>query len=152
MQGRRMRFLEKLVTVLLLLFIPIILDTCLHEYSKVYQERGLATGQPGINRFSENPPGETTVLDRLYDGAPPMVPHDINDWAINRSENDCLDCHMEGLELDEGHKATKVPASHYINEYTKEQKKDLVVGIRYDCLQCHVPQSEEEPPYSRVNH
>lgn len=147
-----MRFLEKLVTALLLLFIPIILDTCLHEYSKVYQERGLATGQPGINRFSENPPGETTVLDRPYDGAPPMVPHDINGLAINRSENDCLDCHMEGLELDEGHKATKVPASHYINEYTKEQKKDQVLGIWYNCLQCHVPQSEEEPPYSRVNH
>jgi nitrate reductase cytochrome c-type subunit len=59
---------------------------------------------------------------------------------------------MEGLELDEGHTATKIPASHYINEYTKEQKKDQVLGIRYNCLQCHVPQSEEEPPYFRVNH
>jgi nitrate reductase cytochrome c-type subunit len=152
MQGRKMSFLEKFVTALLLLFIPIILDAYLHEYSKIYQERGLATGQPGINRFSENPPGETTVLDRLYDGAPPMIPHDINGLAINGSENECLDCHMEGLELDEGHTATKIPASHYINEYTKEQKKDQVLGIRYNCLQCHVPQSEEEPPYFRVNH
>ncbi len=147
-----MRLSEKLVTALLLLFIPIILDTCLHGYSKVYQERGLATGKPGINRFSENPPGETTVLDRPYDGAPPMVPHDINGLAINGLENECLDCHMEGLELDEGHTATKIPASHYINEYTKEQKKDQVLGIRYNCFLCHVPQSEEEPPYSRVNH
>ncbi len=147
-----MRSLAKLVTALLLLFIPIILDAFLHEYSKVYQERGLATGQPGINRFSGNPPGETTVLDRPYDGAPSLVPHDINGLAINGSENECLDCHMEGLELDEGHTATKIPASHYINEYTKEQKKDQVLGIRYNCLLCHVPQSEEEPPYSRLNH
>ncbi len=147
-----MRFIKKLVTALLLLFIPIILDTSLHEYSKVYQERGLAAGQPGINRFSENPLGETAVMDRLYDGAPPLVSHDINGWAINRSENECLDCHMEGLELDDGHKATKIPASHYINEYTKEQKKDQIVGIRYNCLLCHVPQSEEEPPYPSLNH
>ncbi|KKN34097.1 hypothetical protein LCGC14_0797050 [marine sediment metagenome] len=147
-----MRFLKKLVTALLLLFIPIILDAYLHEYSKVYQERGLATGQPGINRFSGNPPGETTVLGRPYDGAPPLVSHDINGLAINGSENECLDCHMEGLELDEGNTATKIPASHYINEYTKEQKKDQVLGIWYNCFQCHVPQSEEEPPYSRENH
>ncbi len=147
-----MRYSVKLATAMLFLFILIILNTCLNVSPKVYREKGLVTGQIGINRFSENPPGETTVLDRIYDGAPPMIPHSVNDFNINRSENECLDCHIDGLELDEGHKATEIPASHYINEYTKEQKNDQVLGIRYNCFLCHVPQSDEEPPYSRVNH
>lgn len=147
-----MRFSDKLAIILLLLFIFISINVCLDESPKIYQERGLATGQPGMNKFPEDPPGETAVLDRLYDGAPPMVPHNVSDLNINRSENECFDCHMEGLELDEGHTATKVPPSHYTNEYTKEQKKNQVVGIRYNCLQCHIPQSEEEPPYVQMNH
>lgn len=146
-----MRLLAKLATSLLLLFIFIILNTCVKESPKVYLEKGLTTGQIGMNRFPEDSPGETTVLDRLYDGAPPMIPHSIGDLNINRSENECLDCHMEGLELDEGHKATEIPASHYINEYSKEKKKDQVLGIWYNCFLCHVPQSSEEPPYYRVD-
>ncbi len=146
-----MRLSAKLATSLLLLFTLIILNTCVKESPKVYQEKGLTTGQIGMNRFPEDSPGETTVLARLYDGSPPRIPHSISDLTINRSENECLDCHMEGLELDEGHKATEIPVSHYINEYSKEKKKDQVLGIRYNCFLCHVPQSSEEPPYYRVD-
>jgi nitrate reductase cytochrome c-type subunit len=52
---------------------------------------------------------------------------------------------MEGVELGEGHIATKVPLTHYVDEYSGEQKKNQVTGMRYNCLQCHVPQSIEEP-------
>ncbi len=110
---------------------------------------GLASGQPGMNIYSTSPPGETTKLERPYTGAPPLVPHSVVEFNINRSANDCLDCHSEGVELEEGHVATKVPPSHYLNEYSGEQKKDQVTGMRYNCLQCHLPQAAGEPPVSQ---
>ncbi len=101
-----------------------------------------------MNTFVTASPGETTVLERPYDGAPSLVPHSVSDFEISRSANDCLDCHLDGEELGEGHTATKVPPSHYIDEYSGDQKDDGVTGMRYNCLQCHVPQSGAEPPVS----
>jgi cytochrome c-type protein NapB len=106
------------------------------------QSSGLSTGQPGMNEYPANPPGETKKLPRSYPGAPALVPHSVIDYEINRSANDCLDCHLEGMEMDEGHVATKVPPSHFVNEYTGERKEGQVIGTRYNCLQCHVPQAK----------
>jgi cytochrome c-type protein NapB len=108
---------------------------------------GLTMGQPGMNTFPETAPGETTKLERAYPGAPPFVPHSVVGLSISRSTNDCLDCHAEGIEVEEGHVATKVPPSHYTNDYSKEQREDQVIGMRYNCLQCHLPQSSEDSPF-----
>ncbi|MFQ6105144.1 MAG: nitrate reductase cytochrome c-type subunit [Candidatus Glassbacteria bacterium] len=108
---------------------------------KIQQGSGLATGQPGMNIYPTDQPGETTLLERPYSIAPPMVPHDVTGLEISRFSNDCLGCHLEGVEVSEGHVATKVPTSHFSNEYTGEEKEGMIVGIRYNCLQCHVPQS-----------
>jgi cytochrome c-type protein NapB len=110
---------------------------------------GPASGQPKMNVYSTSPPGETKRLDRPYNGAPPLVPHDVLEFNMSRSANDCLDCHLEGVEIEEGHIATKVPPSHYLNEYRGEGRKDQVTGIRYNCLQCHLPQASGEPPVSQ---
>lgn len=116
---------------------------------KVFHGSGLAIGQPGMNTYPTSPPGETTKLERPYVSAPPLVPHSVVEFNIGRSANDCLNCHLEGMELEEGHTATKVPRSHYVNEYTGERRKDQVTGMRYNCLQCHLPQAAEEPPVSQ---
>ncbi len=110
---------------------------------------GLASGQPGMNVYSTSPPGETTKLERPYKGAPPLVPHSVVEFNISRSANDCLDCHLEGAEIEEGHFATRVPPSHYLNEYRGKGQEDQVTGIRYNCLQCHLPQAAGEPPVSQ---
>ncbi len=110
---------------------------------------GLASGNPGMNVYSPSPPGETEKLDRPYNGAPPLVPHDVLEFNISRSANDCLDCHSEGVEIEEGHIATKIPPSHYLNEYRGEGQKGQITGIRYNCLQCHLPQASGEPPVSQ---
>jgi len=102
---------------------------------------GLATGQPGMNTYPADPPGETVPMERAYETAPPLVPHDVTDLEVSRAANDCVDCHLEGMELDEGHVATKIPESHFRNEFTGETTEERVVGIRYNCLQCHVPQA-----------
>lgn len=116
---------------------------------KVFHGSGLAIGQPGMNIYPASPPGETTKLERPYASAPPLVPHSVVEFNIRRSTNDCLDCHLEGVEVEEGHTATKVPPSHYVDEYAGERKKDQVTGMRYNCLQCHLPQAAEEPPVSQ---
>lgn len=107
---------------------------------------GEAISQPGMNTYATSPPGQTEKLDRPYQGAPPLIPHSVEGLEITRSGNDCLACHSEGIEIEKGHIATKVPPSHYVNEYTGQQMKEQVIGMRYNCIQCHVPQSPEEPP------
>jgi nitrate reductase cytochrome c-type subunit len=70
--------------------------------------------------------------------------------TINRDENECLDCHLEGVEVEKGRRAPKVPPSHFRNDHTGEVKTNMVVGIRYNCTQCHVPQADEEPPVPQM--
>jgi cytochrome c-type protein NapB len=57
---------------------------------------------------------------RAYDGAPPTVPHPID----QASATSCLACHGEGLALNSGVRAPKMSHALYAN-----------------CMQCHVEQS-----------
>ena len=129
----------------ILLLIPIFtVLTCSTAPRVVFEGDGLVTGQPGMNIYPEEEPGETTTLVRAYENAPPSVPHSIVDFTIDRTTNDCIDCHLEGEELDEDHIATKIPSTHYANEYTQDSVEDGVTGIRYNCTQCHVQQANAE--------
>lgn len=103
---------------------------------------GLATGQPGINNYPGTPPGQSTKLARPYPGAPPFVPHSISGLKVTRDRNDCVSCHGSGVEMSPGHVATRIPSSHFDGNELE------VAGRRYNCLQCHVIQSGEEPPVS----
>ena len=121
-----------------LLLLTTIILTC-HSASRViFKGDGLVTGQPGMNSYPEEEPGETTLIKRAYEIAPPSVPHSIVDFIIDRTTNDCLECHLDGEEFDEDHIATKIPPSHFINEYREESGEESVTGIRYNCTQCPV--------------
>lgn len=93
--------------------------------------------KPGMNRWNDQAPGSTKPLPRPYPGAPPSVPHGVAGLAITRDANACLDCHLEGTDMGDGHTATKVPPSHFVNPKTKEISTGAVTGTRYQCLQCH---------------
>lgn len=124
------------------LIVAAVIVACSTTPRKVFQGQGLSTGEPGMNAFIESEPGETNKLERPYESAPPLVPHSVSGFEISRDTNDCLDCHMEGIELDVGHTATKIPKSHFKNEYTGRQMSDTVAANRYTCTQCHVPQNQ----------
>mgnify|MGYP001591037342 CR=1 FL=1 len=99
---------------------------------KTRRGKGLRKGRPGINRWSDREPGSTRPLPRPYPGAPPLVPHGVTGLSITRKTNNCLDCHLDGMDLGDGHTATKVPSSHS--------------RLRYQCLQCQAPQAEGAAP------
>jgi nitrate reductase cytochrome c-type subunit len=115
---------------------------------KVFQNKGLVEGKPGKNVYPTGDPGETAILERPYFIAPPLIPHSVADFEIKRKGNDCLECHIEGMEFEDGHVATKIPPSHYYNDFKKKKTEGMVTGVRYNCIQCHAPQSVKDPPYS----
>jgi len=112
--------------------------------AKVFKAKGLFTGRPGMNAAPTAEPGTTKPLERPYPGAPPLIPHAVAGLRVTRESNDCLTCHLEGMEVGEGHAATKMPSSHRVGE-------DGVKGMRYQCLQCHVPQdTAARPPVAQA--
>ena len=100
------------------------------------------TRRPGMNRWNDQAPGSTKPMPRPYPGAPPSVPHGVAGLAITREANACLDCHLEGSDMGDGHTATKIPPSHFVNPKTKKTAAGAVTGTRYQCLQCHATRTK----------
>ena len=52
--------------------------------------------------YSGKEPGENKKFKRAFYGAPPMIPHSMEDSVVGAKSNDCLDCHGEGDEETPG--------------------------------------------------
>lgn len=104
---------------------------------KVYKESG---GQAGQNK----------LLPRAFLNAPPQIPHGIGDFLpITAQSNLCIACHnlpdQWGKKLKAG-EARAIPQSHYTDLRTAPGKvTDQLIGARYNCNQCHVPQMNAKP-------
>ena len=80
-------------------------------------------------------------LKRNYAQQPPVIPHRIDGYQVDRNFNKCLDCHArEKTALSQ---ATPVSETHYIDRSGK--RLEHISTRRYFCKQCHVPQ-ENVPP------
>ncbi len=109
--------------------------------------------------FNSDAPGTSVKLDRSFENAPPMIPHNIDAFLpITLKTNSCVSCHMP--EIAAAMKATPLPQSHmtdYRPDIAKTDgkyaaapegtvvKKDLkgkLSATRYNCNQCHVPQTD----------
>lgn len=97
-------------------------------------------------QYPTTAPGESKLLPRAYLGAPPQIPHDVSDFLpITAQTNMCLACHnqpaLQGKKREKG-AVVPIPASHYTDHRTPGAKPgENVVNARYNCNQCHVPQS-----------
>lgn len=102
---------------------------------------------PKVHHYSATPAGQSHVLPRAYQGAPPQIPHDIADYLPITSDNNmCIACHNQPALWDKKRVAgspTPIPRSHYI-DFRKAPNKvtDHLIYARYNCNQCHVPQSD----------
>lgn len=109
-------------------------------------------------------PGESTKIKRAYQDAPPMIPHDVKDFLpITRENNSCTGCHAPDIAPAMG--ATPIPPSHFLDmrprhicdgvkfkkkiDNTKNEtdvkKLTHLSQARYNCSQCHAPQSQGNP-------
>jgi cytochrome c-type protein NapB len=74
---------------------------------------------------------------RAYRQQPPLIPHRVEGYQVNRAFNKCLSCHGWPQYAQFG--APKVSETHY---QTREGVKlDEVTPSRWFCTQCHVPQA-----------
>lgn len=122
-------------------------------------ERGVSSEQIGLrkaNLNSENAvvledinytganAGESTLFERAYENAPPLIPHDIADMLpITKDGNTCVGCHDKSIAADVG--ATPLPATHYYDFRLNKSTGDTISDTRFNCTQCHVPQSDAKP-------
>ena len=107
-------------------------------------------------------PGTSQKFNRAFQDAPPMIPHDTTGLIpIKIGENACTGCHMPDMAAAMG--ATPIPVSHLTNMRPKHNfdgkifsksidnmKNEVaiskpgteLIGGRYNCTQCHAPQSQ----------
>jgi len=140
----------------------------------LYSEDGVAEALPNAEYHKEYA-GTSKKIERAFDNAPPMIPHDVEGMLpISTNNNQCTGCHMPEVASSMG--ATPIPVSHFTNfrpttkyvngEMLKEGKtvgidgelgntSDIVIakakkldGLyqgRFNCSQCHTPQADIDP-------
>jgi cytochrome c-type protein NapB len=105
--------------------------------------------------------GTARKINRAFQDAPPMIPHDASGFLpITKGNNACMGCHEPAVAPAMG--ATPIPPSHFlnmrpdnkvvngmfhkqVNNYKNEtsvKKLSTVSLARFNCSQCHAPQSE----------
>lgn len=107
----------------------------------------------------------STKIQRAFQDAPPMIPHDtVGMLPIKTEDNRCVTCHMPEIAGAMG--ATPIPVSHFtdfrpkaklvngevvnpVDNYkneTKIVKESELQYARFNCTQCHAPQSQGNLP------
>ena len=105
---------------------------------------------PKVYTTKAGQPGQNKVLPRAYLNAPPQISHDIGDvLPITVQSNMCIACHAQpeqwGKKREKG-APTPIPPSHYTDLRNAPDKvTDHLINARFNCNQCHVPQTDAAP-------
>jgi len=128
--------------------------------TSLYEEDDKTQGHKA--QYSKTYAGSGHKIKRAFQDAPPMIPHDTEGMLpITIHNNQCIGCHMPDVAASMG--ATPIPESHFINFRPKSsyaikgentsseklahisiKKTKKLYGGRYNCSQCHAPQSGED--------
>ncbi|MDO8281537.1 MAG: nitrate reductase cytochrome c-type subunit [Thermodesulfovibrionia bacterium] len=94
-------------------------------------------------------PGTSTRFERSFENSPPLIPHDITGMLpIAQTENICMGCHMPKEAVGAG--ATPIPKSHLTDLDTGKDLEGKLAGSRYNCMSCHVIQTELTPAVKNI--
>ena len=74
---------------------------------------------------------------RNYRQQPPIIPHSMDHYQIDKRTNQCLGCHDWTVAGERG--APTLSMTHYLDR--DGNQLDAVAGTRWFCNQCHVPQA-----------
>ncbi|MGE4396085.1 MAG: nitrate reductase cytochrome c-type subunit [Sulfurimonas sp.] len=126
----------------------------------IYSEDGTVADE---TKYSTAQATTSTKIKRAFQDAPPMIPHDtVGMLPIKVNDNRCVSCHMPDIAGSMG--ATPIPPSHFTDFRPKHKveggvfkqvadpyKNEVAIkednklqGARFNCSQCHAPQSEGE--------
>ncbi len=141
------------------------------RHNSLYEE---AQNEGGVKTdYSRNAPGSSTRFERAYRDAPPMIPHSVEGLLpILANNNQCIGCHTPSTARGVG--ATPIPDTHFTNyrphtimkrnkvykegkilgkelantsdikiAKIEQYKKHITMG-RFNCTQCHAPQSKTD--------
>lgn len=129
------------------------------------------TVTPDATKYSEAAAGTSKKYERAFQDAPPMIPHSVEGMLpITINNNQCVSCHTPGVA--ESLNALPYPKSHMTDfrpqtglaadgkivkngkkvDNTSSDKLEHITikemaslsGARFNCSQCHAPQSEGE--------
>lgn len=118
----------------------------------------VAQQQPGAS-FTDAARGPTPILEttkppllgnainddlrrtRNYAMQPPVIPHRVDGYQVDKNFNKCMDCHARGKT--EVSQAVPVSATHYMDR--DGNVLGQVSTRRYFCMQCHVAQDNVRP-------
>jgi len=89
----------------------------------------------------KNFPKENLNQPLSYIQQPPLIPHHIRGYEVDRKTNKCLTCHS--FKNYKRYDATKISVTHFLDRDQKALSD--VAPRRYFCLQCHVPQVQDKP-------
>jgi len=95
-------------------------------------------------------PGENPLAGGYFSESPPLIPHAIESLLpITVDNNMCIACHDApdriGTETAAG-VPPPIPATHYTDlRKAPETVTATLIGARFFCDQCHVPQTDAEP-------
>ena len=109
-----------------------------------------STPEPIVPTTKAKDPGENETQAAYFSGAPPVIPHLVEDLLpITMEQNMCLDCHnlpdQIGAKREPG-EPTPMPESHYTDlRRSPDKVTEKVIGARYVCHQCHVAQTDARP-------
>jgi cytochrome c-type protein NapB len=140
---------------------PVITEASLGlRKTDLYSEKSETFGDEA--KYSTTYAGSGHKINRAFQDAPPMIPHDTEGMLpITIKNNQCVGCHMPEVASSMG--ATAIPVSHLTdfrpkhklvgqnfsktidnmkNQVSiKENKNGKLTGARFNCSQCHAPQS-----------
>ena len=129
--------------------------------TNLYVEKADTVGE--VTAYGKAAAGSSKLFERAFENAPPMIPHDVDGMLpITINNNQCISCHAPEVASSVG--ALPYPKSHMINfrpnsraiagaNTSSEDMKDVKItslnklsGSRFNCSQCHAPQSQMEAP------
>lgn len=103
-------------------------------------------GPVELNQTTQPPPmadPDNSDVRRMrnYAMQPPVVPHKIDGYQIDKNANRCMMCHAR--TRTEQSQAPMISVTHFM-----DRQGNFLAELsprRYFCLQCHVPQAELKP-------
>lgn len=88
-----------------------------------------------------NPDNSDIRRSRAYAMQPPVIPHKIEGYQLDRNVNRCMFCHAR--TRTEQSQAPMISVTHFQDRDGNHLAE--LSPRRYFCLQCHVPQADLRP-------